>query len=227
MRRFGKMSGDGMVCVEPAVVASTRVRQADKPSERPTIEGFATISIKWRPEILQETVLQKKDFSVDVGVASPNLLSMLRKNPKTAQFADDIEGIQLTVDQTWRDTRRRQGGTHLKHFYPMEKQPDDIPLKPEDFEMLPSMWRNPDRIMKNGRDEFQLELDAFDGSTFCMRVKIIADGMKKHPKLWTFFRTNDPTSKKNGLPKSAQTHLTLPTKAASALREQRETQKTT
>jgi len=49
MRRFGKMSGDGMVCVEPAVVASTRVRQADKPSERPTIEGFATTSDECEP----------------------------------------------------------------------------------------------------------------------------------------------------------------------------------
>jgi len=179
------------------------------------------LTVKWRPEILQETVLQKKDFSVKVGVASDDLLSMMRKNPKMASFADDIEGFQLTVDQTWRDTPRSQGGTHIKHFYPIKKQPKDIPLKPADFEMLPAMWRKPDRIMKNGRDEFQLELDAFDGSTYCMRIKIVEDGGKKHPKLWTFFRTTDPTSKKNGLPKSTQTHLTLPTKAASALREQR------
>ena len=161
------------------------------------------VQLKWRPEILKETVLQKKDFRVECGCASDNVLDTLRSKPNTASFANAIEGKQLVVDQTWRDTPRSQGGTHLKHFYPIKKQTKDIPLKPEDLEMLPSMWRKPTRIRKNKQDEFDLELDTIDGSTFIMRVKIAVDETTgdTYPKLWTFFRTTDPASKKNGPPK--------------------------
>ncbi len=54
------------------------------------------------------------------------------------------------------------------------------------------MWRNPDRVIKIGRDMFLTELDAFDGGTYVMQVKIEA----AKPKLWTFFKTFNPTSKK-------------------------------
>lgn len=159
------------------------------------------LNIKWRPEILRETVLQKKDFSVQCGKSQQELLDRLRANPKTAHFADAMEGQQLVIDNTWRDQKRAKGGTHLRHFYPMPKEPNDIPLRPEDIEMVPCIWRSPDRFVKNKQDEIQLETDAFDGSTYCLRLKIFDDGTQKTVKVWTFFRTFDPLSKKTGLPK--------------------------
>jgi len=63
--------------------------------------------------------------------------------------------------------------------------------------MLPCMWRNPDRVVKLRADLFLAELDAFDGSTYMMQIKLDLAG----PKLWTFFRTTNPTSKKRNRPK--------------------------
>ena len=152
--------------------------------------------LKWRPEVLRETVLQKNDFSISLGMPQPGMLHKLLHGQGTADFAYEIAGKELSVDQTWRDTKRSKGGTHLRHFVPtagdMKKYPDDIPLRPEDLEMLPCLWRNPDRVIKLGKDKFLAELDAFDGSTYMMQVKLELTG----PKLWTFLKTKNPTSKK-------------------------------
>lgn len=152
--------------------------------------------VKWRPEVLNETLLQKKDFSINLGVPQNGMLDKLNADASTMAFAGAIQDKQLSVDQTWRDTKRREGGTHLRHFAPTKKQmrlhPEDPPLMPEEMEMLPVLWRNPDRVIKLTSDKFLAELDAFDGSTYMMQIKIV-DG---NPILWTFFKTTLPTSKK-------------------------------
>ena len=158
--------------------------------------------VKWRPEVLRETVLQGKNFDIKLGKPHAGMLAKLRADPKTAPFADTIEGEQMHVDQQWRETKRTDGTTHEAHFHPIAEHPEDIPLKPEDLEMLPCMWRNPDRVFKLGADLFLSEMDAFDGSTYMMQVKITKKG---HPKLWTFFKTMAPTSKK--LAQSPAAHL--------------------
>ncbi len=90
---------------------------------------------------------------------------------------------------------------HLRHFVPTEahkrKNPEEIALTAEDMEMLPCMWRNPDRVLKLRANLFVAELDAFDGSTYMMQVSV----ENSKPKLWTFFRTTNPTSKKWNRPK--------------------------
>ena len=156
--------------------------------------------IKWRGEILKETVLHGKDFRIDAGRAQEGLLQMLRRNNSTAPFADEIRGKQLEITQAWRDAKTRDGRTHLKHFHPDAKYPEDVPLTAEDMEMIPSMWRMPDRIVKLGANKFSCELDAFDGATYTMQIAI--EGGK--PKLWTFFKTFNPTSKKIAASRTAQ-----------------------
>lgn len=150
-------------------------------------------TVKWRPEILKETLLQGKDFNMKIGKPQKGLLDMMRSNPKLEPFADAIDGKQLFVNQDWRDTKRPDGTTHLAHFYPIEEYPEDIPLVPEDMEMLPTMWHKPDRVHKRDAHVFTAELDAFDGSTYVMQIGFKKDG---NPKLWTFFKTTLPTSKK-------------------------------
>ena len=151
--------------------------------------------VKWRPEVLRETVLQGKNFTVKLGKPQDGMLGKLRANPKLEPFADAIEGKQLYVTQDWLKTKRTNGTPHSVHFAEMADQPDDIPLRPEDFEMLPCMWRNPDRVIKLGRDLFLAETDAFDGSTYMMQIRISDKG---DPHLNAFFRTRKPTSKKLG-----------------------------
>lgn len=159
-------------------------------------EGF---QLKWRPEVLKETVLQKKDFRVECGIPQQGMIDALKSGKTTSPFADEIEGKQLVFDQSWRDQKRSRGGTHLNHFYQMEDQPDDIPLKPEDLELVPSMWRKPTRTIKIGGDLFAAELDMIDGSTYLMQIKIAKDKVgNTQPKLWAFYHTMNPTSKKLG-----------------------------
>lgn len=52
---------------------------------------------------------------------------------------------------------------HLsKHFGDNETNPQSIPLTTGDYELLPAVWRKPDRVTKSrGRDH--LELETFDG----------------------------------------------------------------
>ncbi len=158
--------------------------------------------VKWRPEVLRETLLQGKDFDMQIGKPQKGLLDLMRADPKLASFAEAIDGSQLHVDQTWRDTKRRDGTTHLAHFQAIKDHPEDIPLKPEDMEMLPTMWHKPDRVLKIGAAKFMAELDSFDGGTYIMQIAIT----KNHtPKLWAFFKTANPTSKK--LARTPAAHL--------------------
>ena len=151
------------------------------------------VVLMWRPEVLRDTLLQGKNFVMKIGRPQRGLLDLLRENPKLEPFAKQIEGKQLIVTQDWRDTKRQDGTTHLAHFYPLKDYPEDIPLKPEDMEMLPSLWHKPDRVIKIKANIFQAELDAFDGSTYVMQLAISKKGT---PKLWTFYKTMLPTSKK-------------------------------
>lgn len=157
----------------------------------------------WRAEVLEETVLNGKDFSVKLGEMQPSLATLLGKHESTAPFAKRLEGQQLTIDQTWRDTKRREGGTHLAHFMPSNKHPEDSPLTPGDLDMLPGIWRNPDRVYKLGRDKILLEADAFDGNTYMLQISF-EDGVAK---VWTFFKTSEPTSKK--LAAASERHLAV------------------
>lgn len=57
---------------------------------------------------------------------------------------------------------------HLaKHFGESEKDPRNVPLTKGDYELLPSMWREPDRraILRDGAGTRHLTLDAFDHAT--------------------------------------------------------------
>lgn len=52
---------------------------------------------------------------------------------------------------------------HLsKHFGDNETNPQSIPLTTGDYELLPAVWRKPDRVTKS-RDRDHLELETFDG----------------------------------------------------------------
>ena len=150
------------------------------------------VVLKWRPEVLRDTLLQGKNFVMKIGRPQRGLLDLLRENPKLEPFAKQIEGKQLIVTQDWRDIKRQDGTTHLAHFYPLKDHPEDIPLKPEDMEMLPSLWHKPDRVIKIRANIFQAELNAFDGSTYVMQLAISKKGS---PKLWTFYKTMLPTAK--------------------------------
>ncbi len=137
--------------------------------------------VMWREEVLRETVLHGKNFTVKLGVPQRGMLDKLAD--ADAAFAEAIRGKALTVDQTWRDAKRPDGTDHTTHFYPDPDHPEDIPLTPGDMELLPWIWRSPDTVRKLQKDIFEATLDALDGGILVAQFKLGA-----LPRLWTFYK---------------------------------------
>lgn len=60
---------------------------------------------------------------------------------------------------------------HLeKHVGENEKRSDSIPVTRQDYDLLPTIWRSPDRVNEGHSGRNVLELDAMDGGTLCLIV---------------------------------------------------------
>ena len=146
--------------------------------------------VVWRQEVLRETLFTD-NFNIKLGVPEENgLLAKLSAQSPLADFAEMLRGRYLSVDQTWRDAKRPNGTTHLAHFFPDPDHPDNIPLTKADVELLPSVWRNPDRVRKLQRDIFEASLATFDGNTIIAQFKININKNGPSPQLWTLYKKN-------------------------------------
>lgn len=55
----------------------------------------------------------------------------------------------------------------------VDKTPGNMPVKPEDLDLVPSLWRAPDYIEAGGlKDSIVLCLETFDGGILKMPVKV-------------------------------------------------------
>jgi hypothetical protein len=140
--------------------------------------------VMWRQEVLRETLFTD-NFKIALGEPSKRMLQKLSADRTLATFAERTRGKQLTVTQNWRDTKRPNGTNHLSHFFPEPNNPDNIPLQKDDVELLPSLWRNPDRVRKLQRDLFEAQLDGIDGAILVAQFYIEENGA---PRLWTFYK---------------------------------------
>ncbi len=62
---------------------------------------------------------------------------------------------------------------HLsKHYGENETNPNSIPLRDSDYELIPAMWHKPDKVSKS-RDRDHLELETFDGGILHLFVSDI------------------------------------------------------
>ena len=145
--------------------------------------------VAWRTDWFKEA-FDGGNFTIRLGKSQKSLLSKL---PTDCAFNGWQNG-QLTIDQTWLNNKRDDGTNHRSHFKGYGN--DDAPLEKGDVDLLPCLWRNPDRAWldtrkgkegKNGVPRLILELDSFDGSTFRAVVDIGTD----RPFLKTFFK-KDP-----------------------------------
>lgn len=141
-----------------------------------------TREIKWRSELFSEMFDPGHEFSIKLGQTSQTLIEKLPKSVSP----DTMKGAHLTINERWLDKKRRDKITdHRIHFEEMEDHPEDIPLKKGDVDMLPSLWRNPDRVFED-KGDLVLEVDAIDGGMFRAIVK-----PRKSPVLKTFYRTTE------------------------------------
>lgn len=118
--------------------------------------------IRWRQELIREAFTSKKPFAIRLGEATPDFLSRL---PSSVP-AQSCAGKSLTVDQSWLDRKRKDGTDHRAHFYPIADHPEDIPLTVSDLELLPEIWRRPDKIERVGKSRVMLSMESLDGGTY-------------------------------------------------------------
>lgn len=140
------------------------------------------MEIQWRSDLFTDMFDPGKDFKIRLGQPTQRLVKMLPDGIDPA----GIVGKHLTIDQSWLDRKRKDKvSDHRIHFGDMPDQPEDIPLKKGDVDMLPSIWRDPDREFADGGD-LVVEVDAVDGGMF---RAIIKPG--ERPRLKTFYRTTE------------------------------------
>ena len=138
--------------------------------------------VQWRSDLFADMFDPGKKFTIKLGEPTKALLDKL---PSTVPV-DSIAGKHLTINERWLDKKRKDGKTdHRIHFELMPEHPEDIPLKKGDVDMLPSLWRNPDRVFED-HGSIVMEVDAVDGGMFRAIVK-----PRNSPKLKTFYRTTE------------------------------------
>ena len=150
-----------------------------------------TNEVHWRQELFRDA-FDGGNFTIRLGKAADPLKTLLGSRSETAGFVGLVDGRALTIDQTWLDNKRPDGGDHRIHFKPMPEFPDSRPLTLGDVEILPSVWRNPDRAFNAGGGSICLELDSIDGDIFRAIVKVD----RGVPSLRTFYRTSTPYKEK-------------------------------
>ena len=138
--------------------------------------------VMWRDDVFKENFDKGGEFTIRLGTPTKALIGKLPQGVA----ASDIEGNPLTIKEQWLDRKRRDGvSDHRVHFAPMPDHPENIPLEERDVAMLPSMWRNPDRVFESS-GHLVLEVDALDGSIFRAFVKY-----GRGNTLRSFYRTTE------------------------------------
>lgn len=167
--------------------------------------------VKWRGEVIRENFEKGGHFTMRLGEASGALLEKLAANPETGGFVQDMQGQgQLCVTEQWLDRKRKNGSDHRAHFEFMPDHPTSKPLTIGDIELIPSVWRNPDRVFDAGKGCIALETDSIDGDMFRLVVKVRkGDGGKRDfPDVKTFYRTEEPygQNKNRRVPGASRNH---------------------
>ena len=115
--------------------------------------------VKWKGELLRD--IARGEGTVRLGKSSAQLLSHFSGTDR-----EHLENTSLTFTGDW--VRQHAG----KHVGANETNPQNEPLTPGDFELLPSIWRTPDGVEKGKYAGASiLTLDTFDG---CV-LKLVID----------------------------------------------------
>lgn len=142
--------------------------------------------VRWNGSIIRDNFQKGGKFSLHLGVCDVSGTSGKAASPSDAAAISRLlpgHG-QLVVDQTWLDRKRRDGTDHRAHFHPLPSYPNDKPLTIGDIELIPSVWRTPDRVYDAGGGCLCYELDSLEGDHY----RAMIDFRKQTPVLRTFYR---------------------------------------
>ena len=136
--------------------------------------------LRWRHDIFKEAFSAREPFDIKLGCATPAVFG----NVPDSDLALVLRDTPLVVTQKWLNRKRRGGVDHRDHFKPLADEPNDIPLTLEDVEILPSIWRRPDKVEKVGQTRIMLSMESLDGGTY----RALVDCGKRTAELITFYR---------------------------------------
>ena len=82
-----------------------------------------------------------------------------------------VEGKQFVLNEEWLNKRRSDGTDHRSHFEPLETDPRNVPLKVSDLELIPAIYREPDRVEPGGtKDTFVCVMADGNGNDYRLVV---------------------------------------------------------
>ena len=135
--------------------------------------------IKWRGNLVRDAFESGKDFEIRLGKPTQALKQQLQP-----EDLDILKDKSFTLKGDWLDNPRAGGGTHRDHFEPKEKDPRNIPLTSGDLDLIPTLWRSPDRVARRGyHGSFTCELDTVDGGILRMVVDVM-----RTPRIKTLYK---------------------------------------
>ena len=118
--------------------------------------------VKWHGELVRENFHSGpgNNFRMKLGAPSESLVSIVAKGVDEGridqrylstllEFRHKGEKGQLIFSQDNLNKKREDGKTdHRVHFGKMEEYPTSAPLEVRDIELIPSIWRNPSRVIE-------------------------------------------------------------------------------
>lgn len=138
--------------------------------------------LRWRQEVFRDAFNAREPFDIKLGCATPSVFERV----PDSDLALVLRDTPLVVTQKWLNAKRRNGVDHRDHFKYLPDEPGDIPLTLSDVELLPSIWREPDRVEKVGQTRIMLSMKASDGGTY----KAVVDCGKEIAELKTFYKVS-------------------------------------
>lgn len=114
-----------------------------------------TTIIKWQNEILKEALHEEGDPGAVVrfGKVTPAAL----KKAEEAGLSDMLANKSFSPDRTWLRN-------HVsRHVGENERRRDNVPITEGDLDLLPTIWRNPDKVNKSDAANAEFVFAAFDG----------------------------------------------------------------
>ncbi|MGN1360349.1 MAG: hypothetical protein ACI4X9_07875 [Kiritimatiellia bacterium] len=121
------------------------------------------LTAAWQTQTIIQSVTAAKSFIATYPPVTQTALSRIPPH-----LAAQIKDKPLRIERQWLQP-------HLKHFAPEENEPDNIPLTPQELELIPLVYREADRYTPaaaNGESAKSLvcELDDRLGATYCLIV---------------------------------------------------------
>lgn len=130
------------------------------------------LTAAWQTQTIIQSVTAAKSFIATYPPVTQTALSRIPPH-----LAAQIKDKPLRIERKWLKP-------HLKHFKLKKKYPDNIPLTPQELELIPLVYREADRYAPAAAKSLVCELDDRLGATY----RLIVSTNRPDPTVKTFYK---------------------------------------